>query len=435
MPDRSSPNSKESKRPSINGWTRRHFLGQAALQSSVLGAGLVFPPSSAQSGDLGNPSPHPSEIRRRVTLGKTGIEVPDISFGTFSLETDEKLVHYALDRGITHFDTAESYTEGRAEEVLGRGLRGHRSEVTITSKYVAQAEDSAKRQMSILESSLRRLDTDYIDLYLNHAVNDIARLESEEWQTFVEQAKRQGKIRASGISGHAGRLHECLTYALDHQLADVILAAYNFAQEPSFQQRLTRSLKDLASSFDLVTTHPELPAILQRAHSEGVGVMVMKTLKGARQNDMRPFESADRTFSQAAFRWVLSNPAVDGLVVSMNNREMIDEYVEASGSGPPDAEDFALLARYESRNAGNSCLIGCGICAESCPASVPIPDIQRMRMYALDYGLSEVARREYRSLPLNAAACLECDGARCASACPNGLPTASRNLDTHRRLG
>jgi predicted aldo/keto reductase-like oxidoreductase len=435
MPEPSNREQGRSQKPAESGWTRRGFLGQAVLHGGAIGAGLVLGSSTGRTEISNREGVGPPGIRSRVMLGKTGIEVPDISFGTFSLETDERLIHHALDRGITHFDTAESYTEGRAEEVLGRGLRGRRSEVTITSKYVARVEDNAKRQMSILESSLRRLDTDYIDLYLNHAVNDIARLESQEWQTFVEQAKRQGKIRASGVSGHAGRLHECLTYALDRQLADVILVAYNFAQEPSFQQRLTRSFKDLASSFDLVTTHPELPAILERAHAEGVGVMVMKTLKGARQNDMRPFESTDRTFSQAAFRWVLSNPAVDGLVISMNSREMIDEYVEASGSGPPDADDFALLARYESRNAGNSCLIGCGICAGSCPESVPIPDIQRMRMYALDYKLPKVAGREYRNLPVNATSCLECDGAPCAAACPNGLPIAYRNLDTHRRLG
>jgi len=58
----------------------------------------------------------------------------------------------------------------------------------------------------------------------------------------------------------------------------------------------------------------------------------MKTLMGARLNDMRPYERGGATFAQAAFRWVLSNPRVDGLIVSMNSREAIDEYLGASGS-------------------------------------------------------------------------------------------------------
>jgi predicted aldo/keto reductase-like oxidoreductase len=118
----------------------------------------------------------------------------------------------------------------------------------------------------------------------------------------------------------------------------------------------------------------------------------------------------------------------------MKIREMIDEYLAASGSGPHDAEDFALLARYEARNAGSSSVTGCGTCLRSCPAAVPIPDIQRMRMYSLDYRLPEVARLEYRGLPINAAACVECDGAPCATSCPNRLPIAIRNRETHRPL-
>jgi predicted aldo/keto reductase-like oxidoreductase len=288
--------------------------------------------------------------------------------------------------------------------------------------------------MRMLEESLRALQTDYVDVYLNHAVNDVARLKSEEWQSFVERAKRAGKIRAAGMSGHSGRLGECLTYALDHELVDVILVAYNFSQQPSFRDQVKRYLKGLASSFDLITTHPELPQILKRAHAAGVGVMVMKTLKGARKNDMRLYEGPGRTFAQSAFRFVLSDPSVDGLVVSMTDTDMIDEYVEASGSGEPDAEDLALLARYESINAGSTCQVGCGECLDACPASVPIADAMRIRMYAQDYGVPRIAEREYAALPIDASPCLECSGAPCAQACPNGLAIPDLNRDTHRRL-
>lgn len=428
--------------------TRRQFLGESLVGIGALGAGLgasfgtaigaglssALPSGAAAAGSPARDALEAPHIRSRRSLGRTGLEIPDISMGTFGLDQGEDLVHHALDRGITHFDTAESYADGRAEEVLGRALRGRRHAVTLTSKYGASTSDSAERQMAVLEGSLRRLGTETIDVYLNHAVNDVARLDSPEWQAFVERAKRQGKIRFAGLSGHSGRLGECLTHGLDASLLDVVLVAYNFAQTPSFQQDMKRYLAGLSSSFDFVAPQPGLPALLERAHAAGVGVMVMKTLRGARLNDMRPFEAPGRSFAQAAFRWVLSEPAVDGLVVSMQSRAMIDEYVEASGSGPPDREDLALLARYESRHARTTCTPGCSDCLAACPAGVPIPDLMRMRMYADDYGLPDAASREYAHLSVDGAACLRCSGEPCRGACPVGLRIAEWNRDTHRRL-
>lgn len=419
---------------SSRGLTRRTFL----RASSVVGASLGVPAATATAASATSRldgSAGPPGIRGRARLGKTGLEIPDISFGTFSLESDEDLVRHALDRGVTHFDSAEGYTEGRAETVLGKALHGRRHEVTLTSKFVAEPEHSAAHQMEVLEGSLRRLRTDYIDIYLNHAVNDVARLRSEEWQSFAERAKREGKIRHIGMSGHSGGLGECMEFALDEKLVDVFLVAYNFSQQPSFKESLKQHLSDWLPDLDIVSGNPRLPELLGRAHTEGVGVMVMKTLKGARLNDMRPFEEPGRTFAQSAFRWVLSEPAVDGLVVSMTSKEMVDEYVEASGSGPPDGRDLALLARYAARNARTSCLVGCGDCAGACPAGVPIADVLRMRMYDLDYRQPAIAAREYAQLTPNADACLTCSGLPCADACSSGLSIRELTRDTALRLG
>jgi predicted aldo/keto reductase-like oxidoreductase len=102
--------------------------------------------------------------------------------------------------------------------------------------------------------------------------------------------------------------------------------------------------------FDVVARQPDLPRVIQKAKQRNVGVVVMKTLMGARLNDMRPFERDGATFAQAAFRWVLSDPNVDGLIVSMTNRESIDEYLGASGSRTVSTEDLPLLERYARVN-------------------------------------------------------------------------------------
>ena len=117
--------------------------------------------------------------------------------------------------------------------------------------------------MGALDGSLRRLGTDYVDIYFNHAVNDTGKLDNPEWFEFVERAKQQGKIRFTGMSGHAGRLIECLDHAFDMDMVDVVLIAHNFGQDPAFYDQFTRG-------FDLVVRQPGLPRVLARAKSLGV---------------------------------------------------------------------------------------------------------------------------------------------------------------------
>ena len=86
---------------------------------------------------------------------------------------------------------------------------------------------------------------------------------------------------------------------------------------------------------------------------------------GAKLNDMRPYEHGGATYSQAAFRWVLSNPDVDGLVVSMTSKEAINEFVGASGFRNLHAEDPALLQRYARLNGASYCRHACSVSSRS----------------------------------------------------------------------
>ena len=172
-------------------------------------------------------------------------------------------------------------------------------------------------------------------------------MKNPAWGEFTERAVQQGKIRFKGMSGHGGRLAECLDYAFDHDLVDAVLVAHNFGQDPAFHQRLTASL-------DFVAVQPELPRLLAKAKEKKVGVIAMKTLRGARLNDLRSYEREGNTFAQAAFRWVLSGPHVDALVVTMTSPELVDEYLGASGATRVSRADFELLARYEARNGADA---------------------------------------------------------------------------------
>ena len=366
-------------------------------------------------------------IRRYVTLGRTGLEVSEIGFGSASSH-DPDLVRHALDRGVTFFDTAESYRFGWSEEAIAEGLRGMRDRVVLSSKTKAGARDTRDDMMRALDGSLRRLRTDYLDIYFNHAVNDVARLQNSEWQAFTERAKAQGKVRFCGMSGHGSRLAESLDYAIEHDLVDVILVAYSFAQDPDFLDRLRHT-------FHFVALQPELPRALDRAKAKGIGVIAMKTLMGARLNDMRPYERQGGTFAQAAFRWVLSSPRVDALLISMTSTERIDEYVAGSGDPQVRGEDLRLLDRYADLQSARYCRPGCGSCAGACPEKVEIAEVLRTRMYAVDYGDPALAVEDYAKLGAGASACLACAHQACLDACPYGLPIPDLTRDAATRLG
>lgn len=402
-------------------FNRRALLRRGALAS--LGIGLLPLPGAAQ------PSPHArAEVRRYVPLGHTGIRMSDISFGSSRLHAgEEALVLHAYDRGINYFDTAESYTGGEAEATLGNALHDKRDKVYIASKVNAGASTRKEALMADLEGSLQRLRTDYVDVYFNHAVNDVRRLQNPEWYEFTERARRQGKIRATGMSGHAGHLIECLDYALEAGRVDVILVAYNFGQDPAFYQRFT-------GAFDFIARQPDLPRVLRQAKAKGVGVVAMKTLMGARLNDMRPFEKGGATFAQAAFRWVLSNADVDGLIISMKSRERINEYLGASGWRSAAHDDLPLLQRYARMHGTSYCRHGCNDCAGTCPYGVPIADVLRTRMYAQDYGDMQLARSAYAQLGAGASPCLTCAEPPCAHACPHGLPIDTLLTPMHQML-
>ncbi len=403
--------------------SRRQFLKQT-LQHSTVGA-VVGATSMMGTQSYAETT---SEVKSYRRLGRTGLEVSDISFGTARLRRgQEKLIDHAIDRGINYFDTAESYTRGQSEKVLGNALQGKRDSVYIVSKTMTRANTPATRMMTDLEESLTRMRTDYVDIYMNHAVNDRAVVGNPEWQVFTEKAKQQGKIRFTGISGHAGHLINCLDYAVKRDLIDVILAAYNFGQDPKFYEGIT-------SGIDWIATQPDLPRVLRDAKAKDIGVVAMKTLMGARLNDMRPYETPEGTYAQAAFSWVLSNPDVDTLIITMTSKKKINEFLGASGRNTVTSSARRLLDTYAHLNGANYCKHACNLCEGSCPHGVPIADVLRTRMYATDYEDVEFARDEYALLATNASACVSCSGAPCRNACPNGIAIDQLCAPTHRML-
>ncbi|EAQ78686.1 aldo/keto reductase [Blastopirellula marina] len=157
-------------------------------------------------------------------LGGSGLKVPVLSFGTGTFggggelfkawgSTDvaeaTKLVDICLDAGLTMFDSADIYSQGAAEEILGQALRGRREQVLISTKGTFRSGDgpndvgsSRHHLIQAVESSLRRLGTDYIDLYQLHGFD--ATTPVEETLRALDDMVRAGKIRYIGCSNFSG---------------------------------------------------------------------------------------------------------------------------------------------------------------------------------------------------------------------------------------
>ena len=178
---------------------------------------------------------------------------------------------------------------------------------------------------------------------------------------------------------------------------------------------------------------PELAGVISRARKEAdMGVVAMKTLKGAKHHGLAGFREQAEAYSQAALKWVLSNPDVSCAVISFFEFQHVDEYLRASGAKLEPA-DVALLEEYDRQIVGSYCAPHCGKCLGSCPEQLAIHDILRYRMYFEDYGDQKEALRLYSKLEKNASVCTGCS-APCLGSCPVGIPIPTRLREAHDLL-
>ncbi len=405
------------------GITRRQVLasagalagGAAAMASCKYGTQRFLiqspPPAESQS-----PEWSESRVRRYRPLGRTGFEISDISFGCAGL-SDPAVARRALERGVNYFDTSPDYSNTSSERALGEAMRGFpRDRVFVASKFCTArghlpSDTPVARVIEAVEASLRRLETDYLDLVHIHAVNSVERLMAPNIHEAFDRLQESGAVRFLGVSSHTPDLETVMRRAVASGRFDVIMVAYHFKHWPA------------------------LTEIFGEARERGVGVVAMKTLKGAYHTKLADFTPTEReSFAQAAFKWVLSNPDVSGLVVSIREFRQIDEYLQASGRALS-GDDVATLETYDRLVTGDYCRTGCGACLDRCPHEVPVDDLLRYRMYYENYGREKEALRLYSRVPEERRAdrCAGCP-APCLEACEFDVPIRERLLEADRLL-
>ena len=367
-----------------------------------------------------DPNPRPvwkgARIESYRRLGRTEARVSDISLGSGVITEDgggEALARQAIERGINYFDTSPDYSGASSEVALGRAMAGQREKIFLATKWCTPdghlpAGSSVQAYIDVVEASLARLQTSYVDLVHVHACDDVERLSDPNLHEAFARLRKEGKARFLGVSSHTPNLERVADHAISDGRFDVLMLAYHHG------------------------AYPRLAEIIDRAAKADLGVVAMKTLKGAKQRSFDVLRESADSYAQAAFKWVLANPSVSCLVISFWEPRQLDEYLFASGRAPT-AADLALLQRYDELIAGTHCFAHCGACLDSCPENLAINDVLRHRMYFEDYGQQKYAMSLYAKLEKQADVCIGC-AAPCLGTCPHGVPIQERTTGAHRLL-
>ena len=377
---------------------------------SFLGTSLALPALASVPSETGSPAQAPAAPGRTPqsapkftygTLGKTGMKVTRLAFGCM-VTSDQSVVERAADTGINYFDTARVYQGGNNERMVGAALKNYRNKVYISSKTQAKDRKSA---LADLETSLKELQTDHLDVWHLHS-RSTPDMVNDEVLDAQRIAKRDGKIRFAGVSFHAGHA-EMIPAMLKLNHFDVFLMSYNYTMDPAIEP------------------------LLVAARKANVGLVAMKVMAGGVKPT--PFYKVDpdklskmtrEGAPLAALKWVLKNPNIDTMIPSIVDNDQLDENIAAM-SAPFSAADGKLLARRLEEIKPLYCRM-CGHCEGQCSQGLPVADVLRFLMYAEGYGQFALGREHFQALPAELAGvrCGSCGN--CTVKCPNGVQVSAR---------
>jgi predicted aldo/keto reductase-like oxidoreductase len=343
-------------------------------------------------------------------LGKTNILVPVLSFGTFMCDvTNQILLRKTLQHDINLWDTSYNYGHGNSELGIGKFLSKNpevRKNLILATK--ASDASTATELEDRLQTSLKRLNTDYIDLYYGvHQCNSPASF-TDELKEWAESAKKRKLIRFLGISTHEN-VPQVLTGAARLDWIDVIMLTYNY--------RLTKDKK--------------LNAAIDACHKANIGLIAMKTQGFGQRPDLRQeitilqqFHIGGYSRGQAKIRCVLNDKRFSSACVGLQNTNYLyinlAAAVQKTELTQADTQD---LREYAEATCDGYCAGCSNICNAALPDTPYICDIMRYLMYYNNYNAKEHARQLFAQIPEKVRKRLLNIDYRLAEArCPQHLP-------------
>ena len=382
------------------GINRRDFLkvGLAGTTSALLGwEGLADAMQYASAESFVFPAP----VYR--TLGRTGLKITIISFGAM-LTPEPEVMKIAFDHGVNYVDTARRYMGGKNEEIVAKALKGKRDKMYVATK-ISPASTSKENIFKDVETSLKALETDYVDvIQLHNLTGREDRIFNPEIREALVRLKEQGKVRFFGVTTHKNEAEVLHALADDKdRFFDTALVKYNFKSDAQTKQAIAR------------------------AAQANIGIIAMKTLAGGYATDaLGPFSPY-----QAAIKWVLQDQHITATIPGMRDLAQLREDIAVMRTRFGYLDNF-ILKRYGAAVQPYYCHL-CGKCEATCPKGVAISTINRCLMYAEAYKSPVLARSTYHEIPssLSASVCLDCSD--CVARCINKLDIPVK-MERARRL-
>lgn len=318
-----------------------------------------------------------------VTLGKTGLKISRLGFGGIPIQrtdaaTTKELMKVMVEKGINYIDTARGYTV--SESYLGEALEGYRDKFILATKSMARNKDGMAAD---IETSLKNLRTDYIDIYQVHNPS-LEQLEqvmapSGALEALIE-AKEAGKIGHIGLTGHTMELFE---EAVGLPWVETFMFPYNIVERQGEE-------------------------LMRKCTENNIGFIVMKPLAGGAIED-----------ANLALRFICANPDVSVVIPGMYDVKEIDMNLAATeDTSPLSEEELKKMEEIREQLGSNFCR-RCNYC-QPCSAGINISSVFLLQGYLDRYGLGDWARTRYEALDVKAGACVECGA--CEPRCPYNLP-------------
>jgi len=384
---------------------RRNFLkaaGAAGLSSVLVSTGRTNAEEKPQK-------PKYPQVPRRK-LGKLKVKIPSLSFGTYQVDVDNQiLLRKTLQYGVNFWDTAYNYGGGNSELGIGKFLKKNpkvRKNLFLVTK--SSGARTPKEIEKRLTTSLKRMNTDYIDLYLGlHQCSNPAWL-TDEVRKWAESAKKRGLIRLFGLSTHQNS-PIVLAAAAKLPWIEVIMTPFNF-----YKMQI-----------------PEMQAAVEACHKAGIGLIAIKT-QGMGQ---RIKTEADKkltehflqrgfTKEQAKIKLVLEDKRFSSACVGMKNVSVLNSNLAVAFDKTKLTQaDKDIFKQY----AMETCSGYCAGCANICNAALPdtpyVSDIMRYLMYYNSYGEQAEAKRLFAQIPAGVRnKLLDMDYTLAEARCPQRLP-------------
>lgn len=333
---------------------------------------------------------------KQVTLGATGITVPQNAFGALpvqrvDMDTAVKILRRAYEGGMTFFDTARAYSD--SEEKLGNAFAGMRDRIYIASKTMGRTPEEFRSQ---LDMSLQMLQTDYIDIYQFHCVDVCYRPgDGTGMYECMLEAKEQGKIRHIGVTAHKLNVaKECIESGL-----------YETLQYP---------LSYLSSEKEI--------ELVEMCRKQNMGFIAMKGLAGGLINNSRAAFAFMSQFDNVLPIW------------GIQKMEELEEWLSYMENAPKFNDEIQAFIEKEQTELNGDFCRGCGYCMP-CPAGIQINNCARMSLMVRRAPSAAWLNETWQANMKKIEDCLECG--QCSSKCPYELDTPQllkKNYEDYKKI-